>query len=148
MKDFKFLRGHNGRLDMINDNAGVTALFNSDTPEGHYARRHLYHTDINYYNRLRNPQNNNEMERCFYDRAMRQLTEERRSDITRRINGGQSFLTGEETVTTVNPKWWMKVKMFFQNISSYWDQMYGVIAFSTMVTISVILLISKILNIW
>lgn len=176
MKPFKFFERETiGNLIMMDDLTRATASFNADTPDGHVYRRRLYHTNPAEYHRLLfnreqemmqrlgNPNNNNEMERYFYDRNLRHdgLTAERISDMARRINGGGNthtdthgntdyvpFFTGESRVTRVNPKWWMKIKMFFQTISLYWDQIWGVVVFALTATISVGLVISKILNLW
>jgi hypothetical protein len=142
MKDFKFFKGD---LKMIDDDVRATASFNADTPEGHYARRRLYHTDRNLYHRLNNPFNNNEMERYYYDHGLGRFETVRptlnQEEVVRRING-------ESRATRVNPKWWMKIKMLFQTVSLYWDQIWGVAVFAAMATISVGLVISKLLNIW
>ena len=137
---------------MLEEMTRATASFNADTPDGHVYRRRLYHTDRELYDRLRNPPNNNEMERYFYDRELRpDITEERISEITRRINGGERsipFFTGESRATTVNPKWWMTIKMFFQKLFLYSDQIFPIIIFSTLITVIVSAVIAKILNIW
>ena len=153
VKPFKFFQ--KGTLDdpqMLEEMTRATASFNADTPDGHVYRRRLYHTDRELYDRLRNPPNNNEMERYFYDRELRpDITEERISEITRRINGGERsipFFTGESRATTVNPKWWMKIKMFFQKLFLYSDQIFPIIIFSTLITVIVSAVIAKILNIW
>lgn len=142
MRDFKFFKGN---LNMIDEDVRATASFNADTPEGHYARRRLYHTDRNLYNRLNNPFNNNEMERYYYDHGLGRFETVRptlnQEEVVRRING-------ESRATRVNPKWWMKIKMLFQTVSLYWDQIWGVAVFAAMATISVGLVISKLLNIW
>lgn len=154
MKDFKFFRGYSGRLDMINDDVRTTASFNDDTAEGHVYRRRLYHTDPNLYDRLNNPNNNNEMERYYYDHGLGRFETVtptlNQEEVTRRINGGGTDirLFQTTTVTTVNPKWWMKVKMFFQKLSLYWDQIWGIIVIATIVTVIFGLMISKVLNIW
>jgi len=159
MQDFKFFKGTTGTLDMMDDIARATASFNADTPDGHVYRRRLYHTDRDLYDRLNNPNNNNEMERYYYDRQLGRFetvrpTPSRQEELIRRINGGGTDnvppftpFVGTSKVT-INPKWWMKIKMFFQTISLYWDQIWGVAVFAAMATISVILIISKILNVW
>jgi hypothetical protein len=143
---------------MMDDEVRATASFNADTPEGYMNRRMLYHTNRGQYDRLRHP--NNEMEQYFYERNLRHdnLTAERRAEITRRINGGGNLsdrirLFNTTTVTKVNPKWWMKIKMFFQEmkIKMYIQDnsdMFGVIFFATAVTICFGLMIGKILNAW
>jgi len=128
MKDFKFFKG---TLDMMDGDVGATAS-------------------------LHNPFNNNEMERYYYDRQLGRFETVRptlnQEEVTRRINGGgtgnQIKLYQATKVTTVNPKWWMKIKMFFQTISLYWDQIWGIIILATIVTVTFGLMIAKVLNIW
>ena len=128
MKDFKFFKG---TLDMIDDDVRATAS-------------------------LHNTFNNNEMERYYYDRQLGRFETVRptlnQEEVTRRINGGgtgnQIKLYQATKVTTVNPKWWMKIKMFFQTISLYWDQIWGIIILATIVTVTFGLMIAKVLNIW
>ena len=123
MKDFKFFKG---TLDMIDDDVRATAS-------------------------LHNPFNNNEMERYYYDRQLGRFETVRptlnQEEVTRRINGGgtgnQIKLYQATKVTTVNPKWWMKIKMFFQTISLYWDQIWGIIILATIVTVTFGLMIAK-----
>jgi hypothetical protein len=136
---------------------------NADTPDGYVYRRHLYHTNRDLYDRLRHP--NNEMEQYFHERGFRETprgqfgTPERHQDILRRINEQRDLndnpirLFQTTTVTKVNPKWWMKIKMFFQEmkIKMYIQDnqdMFGVIFFAASVTICFGLIIGKILNAW
>lgn len=155
MREFKFFQ--KGTTDMMDDEVRATASFNADTPEGYMNRRMLYHTNRDQYDRLRHP--NNEMEQYFYERNLRHdnLTAERRAEITRRINGGRDLndnpirLFNATTVTKVNPKWWMKIKMFFQKINFYIEfnsEIVGTIVIAGSLTIGAILVISKILNAW
>jgi len=151
IKDFKFFKG---TLNTIDSDVQATDSFNADTPEGYYTRRRLYHTDRNLYERLNNPFNNNEMERYYYDRQLGRFETVRptlnQEEVTRRINGGGTDIRLFQTtrVTTVNPKWWMKVKMFFQNLLLYSDQVAGIAVIATIITFIVILVISKVLNVW
>ena len=155
MKEFKFFQ--KGTLDdpqMLDETTRETASFNVDTPEGYMNRRMLYHTNRDVYERLRNPQNNNEMERYYYNHGLGRFETVRptlnQEEVIRRINGGgtDNRLFQTTTVTTVNPKWWMKVKMFFQNLLLYSDQVFGIIFLSTLITIIVSSVIAKILNVW
>lgn len=162
MKNFKFFQ--KGTLDdpqMLEEMTRATASFNADTPEGVMNRRRLYHTDRDLYDRLNNLTNNNEMERYYYDHGLGRFETVRptlnQEEVTRRINGGASQeeilrrrhnFFEKERATTVNPKWWMKIKMFFQTISLYWDQIWGIIILATIVTVIFGLMIAKVLNIW
>jgi hypothetical protein len=142
---------------MIDDDVRATASFNDDTPEGHMSRRVLYHTDRNLYDRLRDP--NNEMELYFHERGFRETprgrfgTPERHQDILRRINEQRDLndnpirLFQTTSVTTINPKWWMKIKMFFQE-ANFNGEIVGIIFIAGSLTIAAILTISKLLNAW
>ena len=151
MKDFKFFKG---TLNTIDGDVRATASFNADTPESYMNRRMLYHTNRDEYDRLNNPTNNNEMERYYYDHGLGRFETVRptlnQEEVIRRINGGgtDNRLFQTTTVTTVNPKWWTKVKMFFQNLLLYSDQVAGIAVIATTITFIVILVISKLLNIW
>ena len=170
MKPFKFFQ--KGTLDdpqMLDEIARATASFNADTPDGHVYRRRLYHTDRNLYDRLRNPFSNNEMERYYYDRELGRFetirpTPSRQEELIRRINGGGQltgtihndnhgntdyvpYFTGGPRVTRVNPKWWMKIKIFFQERFWFKDPS-ATIAIAFGLTIFVILSLAKILNVW
>jgi hypothetical protein len=143
IKPFKFFKGY-----VYSDEYTF-----QDTPEGHMSRRMLYHTNRGQYDRLRHP--NNEMEQYFYDRNLRHdgLTAERRADVTRWINEGRDLndnpirLFQTTTVTKVNPKWWMKIKMFFQE-ANFNGEILGIIFIAGSLTFGVILTISKLLNVW
>jgi hypothetical protein len=139
MRDFKFFE--KGTVDMIDGETYATASFNDDTPEGVMGRRRLYHTNLPEYERQR-------ME------TMRLGTPERHRDIIRRINEQRDLndnpirLFQTTTVTRVTPKWWMKIKIFFQKLSLYSDQVVGIAVIATTITFIVILVISKLLNAW
>jgi len=149
MRDFKFFKGN---LNMIDEDVRATASFNDDTAEGHVYRRRLYHTDRNLYHRLNNPFNNNEMERYYYDRQLGRFETVRptlnQEEVIRRINGGGTDirLFQTTTVTTVNPKWWMKIKIVLQE--SWLYDPIGVVVVSTLATIVTIIGIAKILSVW
>lgn len=158
MRPFKFFQKEvKGTLDLFDGETRATASFNTDTPEGVMGRRRLYHTDINQYDGLT---------------RQRIEDQERQDRIMRRINGGMSqeeilrsrhesfererlgqFLTRGPRATRVNPKWWMKIKIFFQEmkIKMYIQDnsdMFGVIFFAAAVTICFGLMIGKVLNVW
>ena len=159
MKEFKFFQ--KGTLDdpqMLDGLTQSTASFNADTPEGHMNRRRLYHTNPERYDGFRN--------RAIIGELTRQRIEdqERQERIIRRLNGtehrdnhGNSdyvpFFTGGPRVTRVNPKWWMKIKMFFQEMKIKMfiednGDMLGIIFFSISITTCFGLIIGKILNVW
>ena len=133
MKDFKFFKG---TLDMMDGDVRATAS-------------------------LHNPFNNNEMERYYYDRQLGRFETVRptlnQEEVTRRINGGgtgnQIKLYQATKVTTVNPKWWMKIKMFFQMIKidaviETHSEAMGIFFIAVTVTFIFGLMIAKVLNVW
>ncbi len=130
IKPFKFFKGY-----VYSDEYTFR-----DTPEGHMSRRYLYHTNQVEYGRLRHP--NNEMERYFYDRNLRhdRLTEQRD------LNDNPIRLFNTTTVTKVNPKWWMKIKIVLQE--SWLYDPIGLVAVSALTTIVTIIGIAKLLNAW
>jgi hypothetical protein len=145
MKDFKFFKG---TLNMIDDDVRATASFNDDTPEGYMNRRMLYHTDRNLYDRLRGSY---EIPRGRFG------TPERHQDIIRRLqmtNEQRDLINTDNqrgffqptSVTKVNPKWWMKIKIVLQE--SWLCDPIGVVVASALTTIVTIIGIAKLLNAW
>jgi hypothetical protein len=137
MRDFKFFEKET--IDMMEGETYTTASFNDDTPEGHMNRRALYHTNRDLYGRLRQP--NNEMEQYFNQRELRNLTE-----LQRDLNDNPVRLFQTTTVTKVNPKWWMKIKIVLQE--SWLYNPIGVVVASALATIVTIIGIAKLLNAW
>ena len=149
MRDFKFFE--KGTLDMMDGETYATASFHMQTPEGVMGRRRLYHTNLPEYQRLR--EEDEVMTQQQYNLNRDMLSEQervRRLEMLNhiRVSENQIRLFQATTVTTVNPKWWMKVKMFFQNLLLYSDQVAGIAVIATIITFIVILVISKILSVW
>ena len=149
MREFKFFQKEvKETLDIIDGETYSTASFNADTPDGHLYRRHLYHTNLPEYERQRGMLENGVITQQQYN-LNRDMFAEQEIVRRRRIdNDNQIRLFQTTTVTTVNPKWWMKVKMFFQKLSLYWDQIWGIIVIATIVTVIFGLMIAKVLNVW
>ena len=145
MTKFVFFRGYVGTLNVMDGETYATASLNDDTPEGHMNRRMLYHTNRNLLDNVRR-----EMPRGRFG------TPERHQDILRRLqmtndlrdlNDNPIRLFQTTSVTTVNPKWWMKIKMFFQE-ANFNGEILGIIFIAGSLTIGVILVIAKLLNAW
>jgi len=125
MKDFKFFRGYSGTLNVMDSQT--------------YATASLY-----YPNTLRvevnpNPLSNNEMERWYAQHVRRD----------EQITNNQIRLFQTTTVTTVNPNWRTKIKMGLQEMSIFFKSSpYGIMFLWASSTIVVILILSKLLNIW
>ena len=139
---------------------------NADTPEGYMGRRRLYYTDRELYDRFHNA--TDEMERFTLERALI------RRDIVTEDNNRTQILNGTITqeqynlnrdmlaeserlrnqirlfqatrVTTVNPKWWTRVKIVLQE--SWRFEPIGVVVVSILLTLVTIIGIAKILSIW
>jgi hypothetical protein len=139
MRDFKFFEKET--IDMMEGETYATASFNDDTPEGHMNRRMLYHTNHNLLDNVRR-----EIPRGRFG------TLERHQDIIRRINEQRDLndnpvrLFQTTTVTKVNPKWWMKIKIVLQE--SWLYDPIGVVVASALATIVTIIGIAKLLNAW
>lgn len=127
MRDFKFFQ--KGTLDnpqMLYEETYTTASLNDDTPNG----------QLNM--------SNEEILRLRYESIERELVNE-----TNHI----PFFTGGPRVTRVNPKWWMKIKMFFQKIKinaviETHSEAMGIFFIAITVTFIFGLMIAKVLNIW
>ena len=133
MREFKFFQ--KGTVDMIDGETYATASFNDDTPEGHMGRRRLYHTNRGQYDRLRHP--NNEMEQYFYERGLREQRDLINTD-------NQRGFFQPTTVTKVNPKWWMKIKIVLQE--GWYYNPIGIIVAATLFTFVTIIGIAKLLG--
>jgi len=150
MKDFKFFqKEEKGTLDIIDGETYSSASFNADTPDGYVYRRHLYHTQRETYDRLRGVYDN---ERSEIPRG-RFGTPERHQDILRRLqmtndsrdlNDNPIRLFQSTRVTTVNPKFWTKVKIVLQE--SWRLEPVGVVVVSILLTMVTIIGIAKLLN--
>ena len=154
MREFKFFQKEvKETLDIIDGETYSTASFNADTPDGHLYRRHLYHTNLPEYERQRGMLENGVITQQQYN-LNRDMFAEQEIVIRRRIdNDNQIRLFQTTTVTTVNPKWWMKVKMFFQKIKinaviETHSEAMGIFFIAVTVTFIFGLLIAKVLNVW
>jgi hypothetical protein len=142
MRDFKFFE--KGAVDVIDGETYATASLNDDTPEGHMGRRRQYHTREMYQRPIEDEVITQEQ----YNLNRDWMAEQER--IRRRLidTDNQIRLFQATTVTRVTPKWWMKIKIFFQKLSLYSDQVVGIAVIATTITFIVILVISKLLNAW
>ena len=142
MTKFIFLRGYVGTLNVMDGETYATASFHEQTPEGAMGRRRLYHTDRDLYDRLNGVISH---EQYLLNRDM--LIEQERIRRLEMINhsretDNQIRLFQATTVTTVNPKWWMKVKIILQE--SWLYNPFAVVYVSILATIVTIIGIAKI----
>ena len=136
---FKFFRGYVGTLDLMDGQTYATAsLYNPNT----------IRIEVNA-----NPLSNNEMERWYAERERRDEEFRNQEIITQeQYNLNRDMFAQQERVrrqridtdnqirlyqatrvTTVNPKWWMKIKMAFQE--TWLSDPVGVVVITTLVTI-------------
>jgi hypothetical protein len=133
IKPFKFFKGY-----VYSDEYTF-----QDTPEGHMNRRYSFHTNQVEHER-----------RALYSELYDRESRPYRESVERYIDlNDQRIFFPKTSVTKVNPKWWMKIKIFFQEmkIKIYIqdnEDMFGVIFFAAAVTICFGLIIGKILNVW
>ena len=147
MRDFKFFE--KGTLDMMDGETYATASFHMQTPEGVMGRRRLYHTNLPEYQRLR--EEDEVMTQQQYNLNRDMLSEQervRRLEMLNhiRVSENQIRLFQATTGTTVNPKWWMKVKIVLQE--TWRMEPVGVVVVSILLTMVTIIGIAKILSIW
>jgi hypothetical protein len=156
MTPFKFFqREIKGTLDLYEGETYATASLHDQTPEGVMGRRRLYHTDLPEYHRqmYQRLREDEIMTQQQYNLNRDMMAEQER--VRRRLieTDNQIRLFQATTVTTVNPKWWMKVKMFYQkfkynSVIETNSEALGIFIITTSITIGVGLIISKILNVW
>lgn len=141
---FKFFRGYVGTLDLMDGQTYATAsLYNPNT----------IRVEVNA-----NPLSNNEMERWYAERERRDeelrnhghisheqymrnrdiMIEQERITRLEMVNhsretDNQIRLYQSTRVTTVNPKWWMKIKIAFQE--TWLSNPVGVVVMTTLATI-------------
>ena len=136
---FKFFRGYVGTLNVMDGQTYTTAsLYNPNT----------IRVEVNA-----NPLSNNEMERWYAEHVRRDeqmhnqgimsqelynlnrdiFAEHERVRRQRIDNDNQIRLYQATRVTTVNPKWWMKIKISFQE--TWLSDPVGVVVITTLATI-------------
>jgi len=129
---------------MIDGETYSTASLNDDTPEGHMGRRRLYHTREMYQSPIEDEVITQQQWNLNRDAAA-----EQGERLHRDLNDNPIRLFQTTTVTTLNPKWRTKIKMVFQEMSIFFKSSpYGIMFIWASSTIGVILILSKILNVW
>jgi len=126
---------------MIDGETYATASLNDDTPEGHMGRRRLYHTREMYQSPIEDEVITQQQWNLNRDSAA-----EQGERLHRDLNDNLIRLFQATTVTTVNPKWWMKVKIVLQE--TWRMEPVGVVVVSILLTMVTIIGIAKILSIW
>ena len=139
MREFKFFQ--KGTVDVIDGETYATASLNDDTPEGHMGRRRIYHTREMYQRPIEDEVITQQQYNLNRDAAA-----EQGERLHRDLNDNPIRLFQATRVTTVNPKFWTKVKIVLQE--SWWLDPIGVVVVSILATLVTIIGIAKILSIW
>jgi hypothetical protein len=139
MTKFKFFRGYVGTLNVMDGQTYATASFNDDTPEGHMGRRRLYHTREMYQRPIEGEVITQQQWNLNRDAAA-----EQGERLHRDLNDNPIRLFQSTRVTTVNPKFWTKVKIVLQE--SWRLEPVGVVVVSILLTMVTIIGIAKLLN--
>jgi hypothetical protein len=139
MTKFKFFRGYVGTLNVMDGQTYATASFNDDTPEGHMGRRRLYHTREMYQRPIEGEVITQQQWNLNRDAAA-----EQGERLHRDLNDNPIRLFQSTRVTTVNPKFWTKVKIVLQE--SWRLEPIGVVVVSILLTMVTIIGIAKLLN--
>jgi hypothetical protein len=151
MRDFKFFKGFIGILNVMDGQTYATASFYNPRTLTDDERL----TRINERDRISEEFRNQEIithEQYMLNRDMLILEERIRRE--RMVNhsretDNQIRLYQATRVTTVNPNWRTKIKMGLQEMSIFFKSSpYGIMFLWALSTIVVILILSKILNVW
>ena len=138
---FKFFRGYVGTLNVMDGETYATASLYNDTPEGHMGRRRIYHTREMYQRPIEDEVITQQQWNLNRDAAAEQ-GERLHID----LNDNPIRLFQATRVTTVNPKFWTKVKIVLQE--TWRMEPVGVVVVSILLTMVTIIGIAKILSIW
>ena len=134
MREFKFFQ--KGTVDMVDGETYATASLNDDTPEGHMGRRRIYHTREMYQRPIEDEFITQQQYNLNRDAAA-----EQGERLHRDLNDNPIRLFQSTRVTTVNPKFWTKVKIVLQE--SWWLDPIGVVVVSILLTLVTIIGIAK-----
>jgi len=125
-------------VDGITD---ATGSLKDDTPDGHIGRRRIYHTREMYQSPIEDEVITQQQYNLNRDAAA-----EQGERLHRDLNDNPIRLFQSTRVTTVNPKFWTKVKIVLQE--SWRMEPIGVFVVSILLTMVTIIGIAKILSIW
>ena len=139
MTKFKFFRGYVGTLDLIDGETYATAsifdpatYWTSEEIEIERIRRMQLANEFD--GRIRMSQEQYNLNRDMF--AQREIVRRQRID-----NDNQITLYQATRVTTVNPKWWMKIKIAFQE--TWLSDPVGVVVMTLLVSIVTFIAILK-----
>jgi hypothetical protein len=146
MTAFKFFRGYVGTLNVMDGQTYATASFYNPQTLTDDERLTRINERIQIDEQFRN-QGIMSQEQYNLNRDM--FAQQERVRRQRIENDNQIRLYRATRVTTVNPKWWMKIKMELQELSIFFKSSpYGIMFLWASATIGVILIIAKILNVY
>ena len=134
IQKFKFFRGYVGTLDLMYGQTATTAslyyprLDSNNEMERWYAERDLQTMSQEQYNLNRDMLATEQSVRFAQQRRESRMLELREIE----ENANRVFFP-RTTVTTVNPKWWMKIKIVFQE--TWLSNPIGVVVMTFLVSV-------------
>ena len=135
MTKFKFFRGYVGTLDLMDGQTYATAsLYNPNTiryedRSAQISRRIQLDEELRNHGRISHEQYMRNRDIMIEQERIRRLEMVNHS----RETDNQIRLYQATRVTTVNPKWWMKIKIAFQE--TWLSDPIGVVVITTLATI-------------
>ena len=143
MTKFKFFRGYVGTLDLMDGQTYATAsLYNPNTiryedRSVQISRRIQLDEELRNHGRISHEQYMRNRDIMIEQERIRRLEMVNHS----RETDNQIRLYQATRVTTVNPKWWMKIKIVFQE--TWLSDPVGVVVMTTLATIVTFIGIAK-----
>jgi len=139
---FKFFRGYVGTLDLMSGQTYATAslhhprLDSNNEMERWFAERDLQTISQEQYNRNRDILATEQSVRFAQQRRESRMLELREIE----ENANRVFFP-RTSVTTVNPKWWMKIKIVFQE--TWLSNPIGVVVMTLLVSVVTFISVMK-----
>ena len=143
MTKFKFFRGYVGTLDLMDGQTYATAsLYNPNTirfedRSAQISRRIQLDEELRNHGRISHEQYMLNRDMMIEQERIRRLTMVNHS----RETDNQIRLYQATRVTTVNPKWWMKIKIVFQE--TWLSDPIGVVVMTLLVSVVTFIGIAK-----
>ena len=143
IQKFKFFRGYVGTLDVMDGQTYATAsLYNPNTiryedRSEQISRRIQLDEELRNHGRISHEQYMRNRDIMIEQERIRRLATVNHS----RETDNQIRLYQATRVTTVNPKWWMKIKIAFQE--TWLSDPIGVVVMTTLATIVTFISIMK-----
>ena len=148
IQKFKFFKGYIGTLDLMDGQTYATAsLYNPNTiryedRSEQISRRIQLDEELRNHGRMTHEHYMLNRDRLMFEERIRREQMVNHS----RETDNQIRLYQATRVTTVNPKWWMKIKIVFQE--TWLSDPIGVVVMTTLATIVTFIGIVKLFQSW